>query len=58
MGLNDYAVPRDKFQLEEKHINGFAFPCGECRHRHGTDSEEPCTSCDHNLNAGDADSDS
>lgn len=48
MGLIDYAVQRDKFQAEEV-TNGFDFPCGACIHRHGTDMDEPCRTCDHNL---------
>ena len=48
MGLTDYAVQRDKFQAEEV-TNGFDFPCGACIHRRGTDTDEPCRTCDHNM---------
>lgn len=48
MGLIDYVVQRDKFQAEEV-TNGFDFPCGVCIHRHCTDMDEPCRTCDHNM---------
>ena len=50
MGLIEYVVQRDKFQADEV-INVFDFPCGVCIHRHGTDMDEPCRTCDHNLRA-------
>lgn len=28
-----------------------AFPCCVCLHRHGSDRDEPCNKCEHNLNA-------
>lgn len=48
MGLIDYAVQRDKFQADGV-TDGLDFPCGVCIHRHGTDMEEPCRTCDHNM---------
>ena len=48
MALMDYIVQRDKFQAEEV-TNGFDFPCGVCIHRTGTDMDEPCRTCDHNM---------
>lgn len=41
-------VARDKFAPEESH---FAVPCCWCKHRHGSDADEPCRTCDHNFNA-------
>ena len=52
MSLRDYvAIPRDKFELQELVTDGFDFPCGLCKHRHGTDRDEPCRTCDHNINS-------
>ena len=48
MALIDYAVQRDKFEADEV-TNGFDFPCGVCIHRHGTDMDEPCRTCDYNM---------
>lgn len=42
-------VRRDKFEPDES--SGFAVPCCWCIHRHNTDREEPCRTCDHNCNA-------
>ena len=39
---------RDKFKLDNKSFC-LAFPCNVCVHRHGTDRDEPCISCGHNL---------
>lgn len=56
MALNEYVVARDNFSLDEGHHDrGLAFPCSCCKHRSGTDRDEPCRSCDHNLNAESAD---
>jgi hypothetical protein len=42
-------VARDHFEPEE--TGHFSVPCCWCVHRHNTDSEEPCRTCDHNGNA-------
>lgn len=49
MGLEAYSVRRDHFEPEDN--TGLCFPCCACRHRHGTDREEPCIRCDWNLGA-------
>ncbi len=49
MGLETYQVARDHFEPDEN--THLAFPCCSCRHRHGTDKEEPCIRCDWNLGA-------
>ena len=50
MGLEEYGgVKRDHF--EPDHENGFCFPCCACKHRYGTDKEEPCIRCDWNMGA-------
>ena len=49
MGLETYQVARDHFEPDEN--THLAFPCCACRHRHGTDKEEPCIRCDWNLGA-------
>ena len=49
MGLETYHVARDHFEPDEN--THLAFPCCACRHRHGTDKEEPCIRCDWNLGA-------
>jgi hypothetical protein len=51
MALIDYTMNRDKFELEVEYVNGFDFPCGLCKHRHGADSDEPCRTCDYNVSA-------
>lgn len=43
-------VPRDKFEPEYQG-RGFEIPCCWCKHRHGSDDQEPCRTCDHNANA-------
>ena len=48
MSLKDYEVENDNFEVQEKHC-GFAFPCGACKHCFGTDKDEPCRYCGHNL---------
>lgn len=50
MGLESFVVPRDKFELDEPK-GGLSFPCCVCKHRNGTDRDEPCRHCDHNLGA-------
>lgn len=51
MSLEEYVTKgRDKFEpIVSK--TGFAFPCSACKYRYGTDEEEPCRSCDYNINA-------
>ena len=49
MGLDLYKVRRDHFEPEDD--TGLCFPCCACRHRHGTDKDEPCIRCDWNLGA-------
>ena len=50
MGLETYQVARDHFEPDDDSTH-LAFPCCACRHRHGTDKEEPCIRCDWNLAA-------
>lgn len=42
-------VARDKFEPDEE--GHMAIPCCWCKHRHGSDTQEPCRTCDHNCNA-------
>ena len=52
MPISDYAVPRDKFQLNRGAVNvGFDFPRNQCTNNSKEDNEEPCRTCDHNINA-------
>jgi hypothetical protein len=53
MSLEDYVVTRDKFQLHDKGTVGLelSFPCCHCQHRNMRDTDEPCRTCDHNVNA-------
>jgi hypothetical protein len=53
MSLRDYVVTRDKFQLHDKGTVGLelSFPCCHCQHRNMRDTDEPCRTCDHNVNA-------
>ena len=53
MSLRDYAVARDNFCLDPLGYNDprFAFPCCVCRNKDKGDQEEPCRTCDHNVNA-------
>ncbi|HKI53634.1 MAG TPA: hypothetical protein VJ987_05880 [Anaerolineales bacterium] len=51
MSLENYNVSRDKFELDEKTQVMFAFPCNVCNYRFGTDRQEPCLHCDHNIGA-------
>ena len=47
-----FAIPvvrRDKFEPEN--AGHFAEPCCWCVHRFGSDTAEPCRTCDHNANA-------
>lgn len=52
MSLKDHVIDgRDKFEPAELSL-AFAFPCCACKYRHAEDDQdEPCVSCDHNLNA-------
>lgn len=45
---------RDCFALDHAFEMKFAFPCCVCTHRHGSDRDEPCRRCTHNMNAGPA----
>ena len=54
MALNDFSVTRDKFEPENASA-GLSFPCCVCAHRHGSDKDEPCRTCDHNASACDTD---
>lgn len=49
MPLDEYTVEIDRFKVDKNLIKEFNFPCCACIGRHGTDMEEPCRSCDHNL---------
>ena len=56
VGLRDYAKARDKFELDAKDggeprfAYELAWPCCCCKHSECTDQEEPCRTCDHNVN--------
>jgi hypothetical protein len=50
MSLKDHEVPRDKFEPDDS-VNGLSFPCNCCAYRNLSDSDEPCRTCDHNLNS-------
>ena len=50
MAINSFTVARDNFALDQN-LPGLAFPCNCCAHRNGNDSDAPCRTCDHNLNA-------
>jgi len=49
MSLRDYLVNRDKFEPEE--WGTMAFPCCACKSVKKLETEEPCRTCDHNINA-------
>jgi hypothetical protein len=53
MSLQDYAVKRDKFERSGNGSGSLTldFPCCVCFHRFRKDTEEPCRTCDHNVNA-------
>jgi hypothetical protein len=53
MSLADYvATPMDRFELDDKSRGlGLSFPCNCCKHRHNKDTDVPCRTCDHNVNA-------
>lgn len=49
MGLKDFVIyGRDKFEPD---VVGLDFPCFACQHRHGSCTDEPCRTCDHNVMA-------
>lgn len=49
MGIEEYKVVRDHF--EARLDLGYGFPCCACKHIDQKAHEEPCRSCDHNVNA-------
>jgi hypothetical protein len=51
MGLQDYVMQRDKFEFKNSTGNTFDFPCCVCANNRKDESEEPCRTCDHNVNA-------
>ena len=52
MPLKDHVIKgRDKFEPADLSL-ALAFPCCACKYRHvEDDQDEPCVSCDYNLNA-------
>lgn len=48
---NELATIRDYFKIDPAFETRLAFPCCVCLHRHGSDRDEPCNKCEHNLNA-------
>ena len=52
MSLKDHVIEgRDKFDPDILSL-ALAFPCCACKYRNlEDDQDEPCVSCDHNLNA-------
>ena len=50
MSLQDHAVSRDRFELDDGH-SPLCFPCSACQHREKSDKADPCNECDHNANA-------
>jgi hypothetical protein len=53
MSLKDWSCDHDKFELHDVLGGPFemSFPCCVCKHRFKVDTEEPCRSCGHNMNA-------
>jgi DnaJ-class molecular chaperone len=53
MSLKDYAVNRDKFELRKdgRHALSLDFPCCHCSYCFKAETDEPCRTCDHNVNA-------
>lgn len=43
-------VARNNFEPEIPRT-GFVEPCCWCVNRHGSDTDAPCSTCDHNANA-------
>lgn len=50
MGIDLYRVQRDHFELDDAGMR-LCFPCSVCKHRHGSDKDEPCIRCDWNMGA-------
>ncbi len=50
--FEDWDVIKDRFEIDPVFEIKLAFPCCVCIHRHGTDKDEPCIHCEHNLRAG------
>ena len=48
MGIEKYIVKNDKFEVDDNEFP-LGFPCCACKYRRGTDQDEPCISCEHNL---------
>lgn len=48
---NELATIRNHFEIDPAFETRLAFPCCVCLHRHGSDRDEPCDKCEHNLNA-------
>jgi hypothetical protein len=51
MSLQDWTCASDKFEPEDEGLTRLAFPCCACKHNRKTDADEPCRTCDHNVNA-------
>ncbi len=49
--FDDSCIIKDRFEVDRSLETRLAFPCCVCIHRHGTDLDEPCIRCEHNLNA-------
>ena len=50
MGINEYFVARDSFELDDASTGLLSFPCCVCSKRDRKDTDEPCRTCDHNAN--------
>jgi len=52
MGLQDYAVTRDRFEYGDYFYKvEFDFPCCVCKWNQCDCADEPCRTCDHNVQA-------
>jgi len=49
--FDESCLIRDHFQIDKAFETRLAFPCCVCVHRYGSDRDEPCCRCEHNLNA-------
>lgn len=47
MSLNEYIVPNDKFEPEDRVLH-FCFPCFACRHQEKNPTGPHCGKCGHN----------
>jgi len=47
--FDEDCVIRDRFEIDTSFETVLSFPCCVCTHRHGTDKDEPCIRCEHNL---------